>query len=282
MNYKTRYFLLLTVVLWPFATLLYVIMDSVIAGGNLTGQTGFKRILITAAISLALTLFGNLLTFLFNPASKARANIMAELENTGLSDSLIRLAEAEVNRLISTGKVYKYYRPFHQYTTLIANAYLNRWDIPTALEKLNTLTLNEMQAYLKNPNDNSLFLGYFDLYMVICEKTNDPDRADNVLQIAAPYLAKAENSITTDKLLFHEIYCYYHLVHDDIGSAMEHANKCFALGNSENILFIGNALNSKCCIRAKNFDKALEYINRADNVSKKGLFKQIAGSLRYN
>ena len=272
----------MTIIMWPFAGLFFYMMDNILCDGYMTGQTGVARFLITAVSSLILSAIGILITFLFNPFTKANIEINTQLEDTGLSDSFINVTEKEINRLISSGKVYKNYRHFQQYTCLIANAYLNRDDLTTAMEKLNAITLSDMQTYLKNPNDNTFFLGYFDLQMDICEKTNDADRADNVMQLAAPYLAKAERSHITDKLLYHESYCLYHLSHDDIGSALEHANKCFALGNAENVQFIGYALNAKCYIRAKQFDKALEYINRADNVSKKGLFKQIAGSLRAN
>lgn len=282
MSYRTRYFLLLLTAMWPISGCFIYLIDDLITKGNLTGQTGSMRLLITAVAGLILGCITILYSFIFNPVTRAQVNILTEFENTGLSDTFINIAEAEVNRLISTGKVYKYYRPFHQYTCLIANAYLNKDDIPTAMEKLNAITLSDMQAYLKNPGDNRYFLSYFDLQMDLCEKAKDPGRAENVMQIAAPYLEKCEHSTFTDKLLNYETLCLYHMTRNDLDRALEYANRCFSLGSMDNITFVGYGLKARCYIMAKQFDKALENIGRVDSVSKKGMYKQIAGTLRNN
>ena len=282
MNYRTKYFLVLLIVMWPVLSLFIYLIDDLITKGNLTGQTGSMRVLITAAVGLLLAFLSVLYSFIFNPITKAQVNIFTELENTGLSDSFINIAEAEVNRLIGTGKLYKFYRPFVQYTCLIANAYTNKGDIPTAMDKINAVTLSDMQTYLKNPEDNRLFLSYFDMQMDICEKINDAGRAENVMSIAAPYLEKCENSTITDKLLGYETFCLYQMTRNDIDKALEYANRCFSLGSTESITFVGYGLKSKCYIRAKQFDKALEAINKAESISRKGMYKQIAGTMRSN
>ena len=282
MKYRTKYFLVLLTVMWPVLGLFIYLIDDLITKGTLTGHTGSMRVLITAAAALILACLSILYSFIFTPITKAQVKIFTELESTGLSDGFINVAEAEVNRLIGTGKLYKFYRPFAEYTCLIANAYANKGDIPAAMDKINAITLSDMQAYLKNPGDNRLFLSYFDMQMDICEKLNDPGRAENVMSIAAPYLEKCGNSTITDKLLGYETFCLYHMTCNDIDRALEYANRCFSLGSTESITFVGYGLKSKCYIRAKQFDKALEAINKAGSISQKGMYKQIAATMRSN
>lgn len=273
LSYKLRSFFAYMIIGW----LLYGILFSTI--GLILPYSKFHNFLVTVIISFVVTLIMVLIIMYLVPRTKNLISIMDELEKNGYTEKFYMESEQEIQRLISTGRVYKDYRFFSQYINYQADGYLLQGNIDAAVDTLNRMHLKDMQSFLKGIDINN-FLVYFNIQMGISEELNEPQRADAVLQEASSYIKSELGKGVYSDLLIFETYAEYYLTTGDIAKAEEYAERCLKRENIPLCAYEGNAIHAKICIKTGRFEEADQHIAKIEQNASTTLQKQVAYFLR--
>lgn len=281
LNYKQKTYILDMVIMWPSVIIaMYLLFDlwdiwNISFFENMNGFFKFLFVAVTAFFCALL-----LLVFFLNayPISKNHLEIMMELEQKGFTQRFFDLSEKEINRIISVGRVYKDYRFFAMYVTFQANGYIYNGNIYAAVDSISRINLKDLQTFLKKIDKNT-FLGYFDVQMTICDKLNDPFRADAVMQDAKPYLQKEYGKSVFYDMIINEVYTSYYILKGDMDKAMEYAQSCIK-GDDQYRAYIGNLLIARVCLKGGKLKEASEHVDSAEKYAVNQLQKQGIEKLR--
>ena len=169
--------------------------------------------------------FGLLLTFviaLILSYVNRRLNLIvllnSEFEQNGYSDKYIDILNNYLNKYALRDSLFNRCR----YYVCLANAYLTRRDIQSAINAVGHVTPQEVQYGLKASDRNQLqaILSFFDIEMGICAELHNPDRADAVMRDAEPYIKPFYGRNAKLDALIDEINATYFMVHNEYEKAV--------------------------------------------------------------
>lgn len=263
-NFKQRTTKLGAIIMWPVMSIFLSFLANLPAEEFAPQITGFGRFALFAVAGLVLSTIIAVLVPVLSPTTRAQNEIMLELEQNGQTQRFIELTEQEINRLIASGKAYKYYRFFTHYVELQADAYLMQHNPGAAIQSINRINLQDMQSYLSKGLDDARFLGYFDVQMGIAENLCDADRANAVMRDASPYLQKVNEKNLALFIVANEVYFSYYLTTGNPAKAYEHARKYFEHGANRFSSFLGNVCSAKVFIKTGQFTEAERFLRNAE------------------
>ena len=142
----------------------------------------------------------------------------SEFEQNCYSDKYIDILNDYLRKYSSRDSLF--YRC--QFYTNLANAYLYKQDIQSALYAIGNVTPEEIQYGLKASNMRHLeaILSFFDIEMAICAEMHDPGRADAVMRDAEPYINPFYGKKAKIDNLIDEINAAYYMAHNDYEKAV--------------------------------------------------------------
>ena len=265
LNFKQRTTLISILACWPiFGLSLVRLIDFYIIDDLVPDFTGIGRFMLSALIALLLSVIFTFLIQTCSASTRAQNDIMTELETNGETQRFIELTEQEINRLITTGKAYKYYRFFSQYVELQADAFLMQHNPQAAIQSINRINLQDMEAYLGRYLGDDRILGYFDVQMAIAEELCDSDRATAIMRDAAPYLQKVNEKNLAHFIIANEVYFSYYMAIGNPAKAYEHARKYFEHSSNRFCSFLGNSCSVKVFIKTAQFIEAERFLQNAE------------------
>ena len=279
LSFKQKSSLFALIALWPIDSILIAYISNILNIELFSGLDNFLKVILYILTGLITTVIMIICINSFSPLVKGQNAIMTELEQNGYTMRFIELTEAEINRIISSGKVYKLYRYFSQYVRFQADCYLYVDNVNAALSSIGRINLKDMQTYLKGLDSNA-FLGYFDVQMAISEELNDPARAYAVMQDAQSYLQKEYGKSVGGDLIANEIYCQYYLTVGNYSTALEYAQRCLVRASIPFCTFLGNALSFKVYIKEGLLAQAATALTSAEKAATSCFEKQAIAKLR--
>lgn len=142
----------------------------------------------------------------------------SEFETNGYSDKYIDILNNYLRKYAL--KDSQFYRC--QYYVFLANAYLFRQDIQSAINVIGNVSPHEVQSGLKASNKQHLqvILSFFDVEMQICAELHNPDRADAVMRDAEPYIKPFYGRSARIDIFIDEINASYYMAHNDYENAV--------------------------------------------------------------
>lgn len=156
---------------------------------------------------------------LLSPNVKEQNNIYDEYDKNGYSDRYISLLSEAVNRAFK--------KPLNsigiQYIMRLSEAYMMKDNIQ---ESLNVINMISPQKYpdLLNPSNKLLnIVLYYDIQMCLCEKLNDVNRANNIMNEAFSSLYRYYGKYFVYDLIISEIFSVYNSLNGNDKEAMEDA-----------------------------------------------------------
>lgn len=264
MSYKKQNFLVGTIIMWPMMGIFLGYLANLPDNDFAPEITGFGRFALFAFAGLLLSAIISFLIPVFSPMTRAQNEIMDELRQNGETQRFIELTEQEINRLITAGKAYKYYRFFSEYVELQADAFLMHHNPQAAIQSINRINLQDLQIYTGKVLADQRILGYFDVQMAIAEELCNADMANAVMRDAAPYLQNVNEKNLAHFIIANEVYFSYYMATGNYAKAYEHARKYFDHAANRFCSFLGNSCSVKVFIKTGQFTEAERFLQNAE------------------
>ncbi len=204
-----------------FCSPVYVIFALLEVKNYVTTVHGFMKIVAYVVAILGSLLLAYIVVLVMSYVNRHMNLVIllnTEFEQNGYSDKYIDILNNYLNKYALRDSLFNRCR----YYVCLANAYLTRRDIQSAINAVGHVTPQEVQYGLKASDRNHLqaILSFFDIEMGICAELHNPDRADAVMRDAEPYIKPFYGRNAKLDALIDEINATYFMVHNEYEKAV--------------------------------------------------------------